>query len=203
MKIEYLVAPLRYAGENRHVEKVVCQRMTLGEFDSSGRKKPVPRLGDQFILDVDQVILAVGQQPDYCFDMEKSGIQITKRGLVEIVKGTKTRTGASMVFAGGDVVTGPDTVVGAIAAGHQAAIEIDETIRERNGEGPYIASPEVKIEIPQAVEEDIQEMSRSTMPEVDVEERTKDFREVELGFSKEIALREASRCLRCDVEVEQ
>ena len=62
--------------------------------------------------------------------------------------------------------------------------------------------PEEEIHIPVTVEEEVGEMPRSAMPEADVEERIQDFREVELGFSKETALREAGRCLRCDVEVD-
>ena len=106
-----------------------------------------------------------------------------------------------MVFAGGDVVSGADTVVGAIAAGHYAAIEIDEAIRQKNGEGPYVLPPEQDIEIPQIVEE-AKEMPSASMPEEDIKDRRGDFREVELGFSQEVALKEANRCLRCDVEVE-
>lgn len=201
VKIRYLVTPLRFQGENDHVQEVIYQRMTLGDFDNSGRRRPVPRLGDQFVLDVDQVILAIGQQPEDSIDIQKTGIQVTKQGLFKIVNGKKAETDASMVFAGGDVVTGPDTVVGAIAAGHHAAEEIDEAIRQRNGEAPYIFPPEEEIEIPMAIEE-AQEIARTPMPEADVTERIGDFREVELGFSREIALKEAGRCLRCDVEVE-
>ena len=201
VKIEYLVAPLRFASENNHVEKVICQRMTLGDFDTSGRRKPLPSLGDEFVLDADQVIFAIGQEADYAFDIQKTGTRVTKRSLIEVAKGKKTQTDDPMVFAGGDVVTGPDTVVGAIAAGHHAAEEIDEAIRQRNGEAPYISPPEEEIEIPMDIEE-AQEIARTPMPEADVTERIGDFREVELGFSKEIALKEAGRCLRCDVVVE-
>jgi len=201
VKIRYLVAPLRFQGENDHVQQVICQRMTLGDFDNSWRRRPVPRLGDQFVLDVDQAILAIGQQPEDSIDIQKTGIQVTKQGLFKIVNGKKAETDASMVFAGGDVVTGPDTAVGAIAAGHHAAEEIDEAIRQRNGEAPYIFPPEEEIEIPMAIEE-AREIARTPMPEAGVTERIGDFREVELGLSREIALKEAGRCLRCDIEVE-
>ena len=202
VKIEYLVAPLRFASENNNVEKVICQRMTLGDFDTSGRRKPLPRLGDEFVVEADQVIFAIGQEADYDFDIQKTGTRVTKKGLIEVAKGKKTQTDDPMIFAGGDVVTGPDTVVGAIAAGHHAAEEIDEAIRRKNGEALDISPPEEEIEIPMTIEEEVKEMPRTRMPEVDVVERIKDFREVELGFSREIALKEAGRCLRCDVEVE-
>jgi NADH-quinone oxidoreductase subunit F len=106
-----------------------------------------------------------------------------------------------MVFAGGDAVSGPDTVVGAIAAGHRAADEIDEAIRRKNVEPPYIPM-EKDIEIPMIVEDDIKEIPRVCMLEADCGERTGDFREVDLGFSKELALLEVGRCLRCDIQME-
>jgi NADH-quinone oxidoreductase subunit F len=181
---------------------MVLQKMRLGEFDSGGRKRPVPILGSEYIVDADQVILAIGQEVDGAFDFKRTGIALTSNRLVEIVKGTKTQTTAAMIFAGGDVVTGPDTVVGAIAAGHKAADEIDAAIRARNHEGPYVPEFKDEVSIPREIEEEIREMPRSPMPEADLVERVRDFREVELGFADETALQEAGRCLRCDVEVE-
>jgi NADH-quinone oxidoreductase subunit F len=201
------LAPLRLQGKNGHVSQLICQQMSLGEFDSSGRKKPVPCLGSTITMDVDQVILAVGQTIEDSLDMQKSGITLSKGGLIAIEKGLKTQTSIPMVFAGGDVVTGPDTVVGAIAAGHQAAREIDGAIRLRNGESPYADLAEEKgdipIEIPMEVEAEIQERYRTKMPELDAANRISGFQEVELGFTEEIARIEAGRCLRCDIEVEE
>jgi len=175
--------------------------MTLGEFDESGRKKPVPKIGDEFTLDVNQVFLAIGQEPEYAFDIQKEGVTLSRRKLIEVVKGRKTVTEAPMVFAGGDVVMGPETVVGAVAAGHNAALEIDDAIRQRNVEAPYIPVEE-EIAIPMILEEETKEAPRVCIPEVACLERIQDFREVELGFSKKEALEEASRCLRCDIEIE-
>ena len=201
VKIKYLVAPVGLQGSNGRLQKIICQNMTLGEFDAGGRKRPMPKMGDEFALDVDQMILAIGQETDYAFDIQKADIQVTKRGFIEVLKGKKTETTAAMVFAGGDVVSGPDTVVGAIAAGHSAAMEIDESIRQKNGEAPYVPTDE-EMEIPMTVEEEVREAPRVLLSEVDRVERIKDFREVELGLSRKDALMEAGRCLRCDVKVE-
>jgi len=201
IKIEYLVAPLRFQGTDSRLQSVVCQRMILGEFDTSGRKKPVPDPGIEFSLDVDQVILAMGQEAVFPFDSGQTGIGVTKRKLIEVVKGSKTATAAAMVFAGGDAVTGPDTVVGAIAAGHHAANEIDAAICRHYGEASYVPVEE-EIAIPMVLEEETRDIPRICIPEVDCLERIKDFREVELGLSKEAALTEASRCLRCDIQIE-
>jgi NADH-quinone oxidoreductase subunit F len=125
---------------------------------------------------------------------------MNKNGLIDVVKGKKTETQTPMVFAGGDVVYGPDTVVRAIAAGHHAAIEIDHAIRSRNGEPALEPLPEEDIAIPQRVEEEIHEKPRTCALESSCLERARDFREVELGLSTESALQESCRCLRCDVQ---
>ena len=76
IKMEYLAAPIRFQGKNGHLTSVVCQRMTLGEFDAGGRKKPVPRIGDEFTLDVDQTrrLLAFCELPwhEDCLSFHKS-----------------------------------------------------------------------------------------------------------------------------------
>ena len=198
VKIRYLVAPIRLLGANGHVQKAICRNMVLGEFDSSGRKKPVSKLGEDTALEVEQVILAIGQEPEYPFD--RGAVPMNKNGLIDVVKGKKTETQTPMVFAGGDVVYGPDTVVRAIAAGHHAAIEIDHAIRSRNGEPALELVPEEDIAIPQRVEEEVHEKPRTCALEASCVERARDFREAELGLSKEGAFQESCRCLRCDVK---
>jgi NADH-quinone oxidoreductase subunit F len=203
VKIQYLTAPIGFLGRDGQVEKVACQKMSLGEFDASGRRKPVAMPEACFHLDVDQVLVAIGQVPDLPIPVQDGDIRVSKGGLIEIKERTHTRASEAMIFAGGDAVTGPDTVIGAIAAGRCAAHEIDTAIRERNGEPPYMPPPEEEIEIPKVIDEEIQERSRARMPEVPAEERIVDFREVELGFSEEVAMAEACRCLRCDISEEE
>lgn len=199
VSLQFMVAPIRYEGTNFQVKNVICRRMEMGEFDNNGRRKPIPRIGDEFSLDVDQVILAIGQAPVLPFESKTIGMNTTKDGYILIEKGNKSLTSAPMIFAGGDAVTGPNTVVSAIAAGHKAACEIDEAIRKITGE-PAATYEEEMIDIPMTVEEEIHEIERSCIMEVDCKERIKDFREVELGLKAEDAIKEASRCLRCDVK---
>jgi NADH-quinone oxidoreductase subunit F len=200
VKIHYLVSPLRLEGQNGRVKQVICQKMVLGDFDAGGRREPMPIANEVFALEVDLVLPATGQALE--LDCVKPGIDLTKRGFIKIVDGTKTRTTCDMVFAGGDAVRGPDTVVGAIAAGHRAAREIELALQGGRTEIPYTSATEEEIDIPGTVEEDIRELARLTMPEADIAERVRDFREVELGFSRQQALTESTRCLRCDIEVE-
>ena len=201
IKIEYLVAPTKIIGKDGKVTGITCQRMEPGDFDRSGRKRPVPLEGSNFTLDVSAVIAAIGQTPDLSFVPDDSSLSINKRSCFDLAEGSKSETTLEKFFAGGDAVTGPWTVVGAIAAGHQAAGDIDQAIRNKNGEPPYEAPPEEEIEIPLEIDEETEEQPQARMPELDVTERRTSFDEVELGFSREDAVKEAKRCLRCDIEI--
>jgi NADH-quinone oxidoreductase subunit F len=201
IKIEYLVAPTKLVGTNGRVTGIMCERMKLGDFDRSGRKRPVPIAGSEFTLSVDAVIAAIGQVPDLSFVPGESGVSVNKWDCFDLATGSKSRTTHARFYAGGDAVTGPDTVIGAIAAGHQAAIDIDAAIRLKNGEAAYEAPPEEKIDIPLIIDEESMESPQTRMPELDGKSRKLSFAEVELGFMREDAIKEAVRCLRCDAEV--
>lgn len=200
VKICLMGAPLRFEQTKGRLKKLICQRMTLGEFDSSARRKPVPVPGDEFVLETDHVIMAIGQQLDISGNIRNIGVGLNRRGLIEIIPGKKTGTAGTMVFAGGDAVRGPDTVIGAIADGHRAAEEIDGEIRERNGEPAYQPPQPEVLKIPGLTEEQTEPKQRVSMPEADPAERKTDFREVELGFAPGAALEEACRCLQCNLK---
>jgi NADH-quinone oxidoreductase subunit F len=201
IKIEYLVAPLKIIGENGKVSGITCQRMQPGDFDNSGRRRPVPVEGSDFTLNVDAVVAAIGQTPDMSFVPEDSDVSVNRWDCFDVAESTKSQTTNERFFAGGDAVTGPWTVVGAISAGHNAAEEIDSAIRTKNGEPPYEAPSEEAIEIPFEIDEDSEERPQAKMPEMDSIERRTNFDEVELGYVLEEAIEEAKRCLRCDVEL--
>ena len=139
--IELLAAPVRIQGKNDHVEKAVCVRMKLGEPDDSGRRRPVPVQGSHFTIELDTLILAIGQTPDLTFIHHQDPLKITHRGTIEVDPVT-LETSARGVFAGGDAVTGPLTYIDAIAAGRKAAVSIDRYLRgqdlgtSRENEGP-------------------------------------------------------------------
>ena len=201
IKIEYLVAPLKIEGSKGKVNSITCQRMNLGDFDSSGRKRPVPVEGSEFTLNVDAVIAAIGQVPDMSFMDAKSGVEINKWDCYNVGNVYKSRTANPKFFAGGDAVTGPDTVIGAIAAGHQAADDIDAVIRKANNEPAYEKPAREKIDVPLIIDEETVETPQARMPEMNADKRKMSFAEVELGFSREEAIKEACRCLRCDAEL--
>jgi len=201
IKIEYLVAPLKIEEKGGKVSGIACERMKLGDFDKSGRKRPVAIPGSEFTLSVDTVIASIGQVPDMTFVPKNSGVSVNKWSTFDLSAGSKSQTTNPKFFTGGDALTGPDTVIGAIAAGHQAASDMDACIRKMNGEPAYVEPPEEKIDIPFIIEEESEEAPQAKMPELHGPDRKRNFKEVELGYKKLVAVLEASRCLRCDAEV--
>jgi len=201
IKIEYLVAPLKIEAKKGKVSGITCERMKLGEFDRSGRKRPIAIPGSAFTLAVDAIVASIGQAPDLTFVPKNSGVSVNKWDCFDLAKGSKSQTTDARFYAGGDAVTGPDTVIGAIAAGHQAARDMDAAIRLAAGEPNFEEPAEEKIDIPLIIDEEGEEAPQGKMPELHGAERKISFVEVELGFSMEDAVKEAARCLRCDAEV--
>ena len=200
VQMQFLVAPLRFEAEHGHVARIICQQMTLGEFDATGRRKPGPILGSTISITADQVILAIGQVLDDAFDLRETGLVIGPNGWIDTAPNSFSQSVQPMVFAGGDAVTGPHTVVGAIAAGHRAAAEMDDAIRRSRGEPPWVAPAVPDIAVPRHTDPEVLQAPRAAMPEADAAARIRDFRQVELGLSAEAAQREACRCLCCDIE---
>ncbi len=201
LKFEFLVAPVKIEGKSGKVSGIVCDRMKLGNFDNSGRKKPVTISGSRFTLDVDCVISAISQVPDLSFVPKDSGVSVNKWSAFDLARGSKSKTTSDKVYAGGDAVTGPATVIEAIAAGHQAADDIDAAIRAANGEPAYVQPESEKIDVPLILDEETFEAPQCKMPELHGTGRKTGFTEVELGFGREEAIKEACRCLRCDAEL--
>ncbi|MEJ5284577.1 MAG: NADPH-dependent glutamate synthase [Brevinematia bacterium] len=128
--IEFLTLtnPVRYIGDERgFVKQIECLKMELGEQDSSGRRSPVPVKGSEFILDIDEAIVAIGTTPNPMIQRTTPELKFKRDG--EIDADESGRTSLPGVFAGGDIVTGAATVVTAMGAGKKAAIAIDEYIK--------------------------------------------------------------------------
>jgi glutamate synthase (NADPH/NADH) small chain len=128
VKIQYLASPTRIISEGRKVKAVECIKNELGECDESGRCTPVPIEGSEFKVDADYVIIAIGQGARLGF-ISDGKIDITKRNTIAADPET-AKTNAKGIFAGGDCVTGPASVVEAIAAGKRAARAIDEYLKK-------------------------------------------------------------------------
>ncbi|HHV71123.1 MAG TPA: FAD-dependent oxidoreductase, partial [Clostridia bacterium] len=121
VKFLLLTSPVEYKGdENGNVNMMICQRFELGEPDESGRRSPVPIPGAYFDLQVDTVVIAIGQGPNPLVPRTTPGLKLTRKGniLADEETGQTSRPG---VFAGGDIVTGAATVILAMGAGKKAA----------------------------------------------------------------------------------
>ncbi|MBQ0078829.1 MAG: FAD-dependent oxidoreductase [Eubacterium sp.] len=186
-----LKAPVRIEGdEDDNVKALIVQPQIAGAADSSGRPKPVAANSPEEVIPCQIIISAIGQGIDYS-DFKNTGIPIDeRRGLFVANKANETIDNPG-VYAGGDCVTGPSTVINAIAAGKVAAANIDEYL----GFNHEIS---VDVEVPLPAIEDKKPCGRAELRLRYAHERGNDFYGIEQGMSLEEALQEAGRCLRCD-----
>ncbi|MFC1861784.1 NADH-quinone oxidoreductase subunit NuoF [Chloroflexota bacterium] len=201
VQVNFLVSPTRIASQNWEVTGLQCIRMSLGEPDEGGRRRPIPITGSEFFVEADNVIAAVGQAPDLSFLPADSALERTRWETL-VVDSNTLATNVPGVFAGGDFVTGPGMVIEAIAAGRRAAIAIDKHLK---GDTTRVEMYDLKAGVVgEVVSEEIEEswevQPRMAVPLLPAQERKTNFAEVELAFSEERAGQEAKRCLRCDLE---
>jgi heterodisulfide reductase subunit A len=206
---DYLTAPVKVLGQGNHMTGLQCVRMELGEPDASGRRRPVPIPGSEHDLTFDMVIAAIGQRADTGFLKGGNGfsrMEVNRWGTLEVNHET-FETNIPGVFAGGDVVLGPATVIAAMGAGKRVAEAIDKYLRGdelrdfethlvpaeiRRGEDfrPHPYSPTYT---------QMEKQDRAEMPKLTATSRARTWDEVELGFTEEQAMAEAQRCLHCGV----
>jgi heterodisulfide reductase subunit A2 len=193
VKVHTLIAPKRILGENGRVKALECVRMEPGEPDESGRRRAVAIEGSEFLMEVDTVIPAIGQESDWACLGPDCACTLSEWGTMKVDPLT-LQTDDPDIFAGGDAVTGPRTVVEAIAAGQRAAASIDRYLRGLNLSADRDINWRYNTE-PQKDKYD--PSSRAHVPLLYPQERVKSFAEVRLGFTEEMALQEAKRCVSC------
>jgi heterodisulfide reductase subunit A-like polyferredoxin len=198
--IDYLTLPTRFLGEGGRLSRMECIKMKLGEPDASGRRRPIPVTGSEFMAPVDTVIAALGQVTQIEF-LKELGITLRKNDTITIDPGTGA-TNIDGIFAGGDVVTGAAYVIDAIAAGKKAARSIDRYFK-----GEPIEVKEEKTEPERLSEKETAALKlrfpsrkRVQMRELSVAERVNNFREVAKGLTPDEAVAEARRCLAGQIE---
>jgi heterodisulfide reductase subunit A len=208
VKINYLTQPVKIIGTKGKVTAMECIKMELGELDASGRRRPVPVEGSEFTIELDNVITAIGQRPKIGFLKGIDDMELTRWGTI-VVDDNNQATSVKGIFAGGDVVLGPATVVEAIAHGRTSAESIhrylngDEPTPVEDGtpllpeieagveERPPISYDDLGLEKPPAKAE------RRVMDELLRKKRTSTFDEVYKTFLEDTAIAEAARCLNC------
>lgn len=200
--IHSLTLPTKFIGYDGKVVSMECVRLEPKEFDKSGRRTPYPIPGSEFTVDADVVIEAIGQRPDASF-LTGGGLKLSRSGTIQADSRTLA-TGIPGIFAGGDAVTGPQTVTEAIAAGQRAASSIKRFLEGK----PLLTQVERNcyeaVSVPQELptEDELKPTNRVTINEIAVSKRQATFQETVLPYKSDEAKREASRCLRCDLQGE-
>ncbi|NLE74427.1 MAG: FAD-dependent oxidoreductase [Actinobacteria bacterium] len=192
----FLTNPTRIMG-NKQVTGVECLRHSLGDFDRSGRRRPIPISDSEFVIDLDVLIPAIGQTPDQSWAASGGAIGLNRTDTVEVSNTLcTTRPG---VFAAGDVVLGPATVIEAVAQGNLVARAVDRYLSDGQIER-LILQPGYEVVDQPFDLDDYADARRPEMPELPVDRRRGSFCEVELGMDESVIREECKRCLRCDLE---
>jgi len=196
--IEYLVSPARIIGNRKSgVTAIECVRMKLGEPDASGRRRPVPIAGSEFITKIDLVVLAIGQTLDLDILGPDDGIAITRDMRINI-NDTVYMTGRPGVFAVGDAVTKDKMVViEAIGMGKRAAAAIDGYLRGIKIQEDFVSTNKGQISLREMSDIELVQKPRTAVKTISMEERLNSYAEIELGYTFEQAIQEAQRCLAC------
>lgn len=185
-----LSSPVRIIGEKGSVSGIECVNMILGEVDASGRRRPVPKPGSEHVIACDAVIMAIGQSISLDFISENA--TLTNRGALVVSDSLKSNLPG--VFGGGDCVTGPSSVIDAIASGAMAAKSIDAYLKgsqEDLREHDYIE----KVWLTEDTEVDLKVRHRPRY--LSPNRRVTNFDEIESSFTREEGIAESLRCLHC------
>lgn len=201
IEIKTLVSPQAIHSKDNKLAGVDFIKNIQGDVDSSGRREPMPVPDSKEYVALDTLITSIGDMPDVDF-IESMDIKINKNKTLLLNDQTLSTTKEG-VFAGGDVVTGPNTVIEAIASGKKGAYIIDLFLQGKELKEDYsIKLPDMFIES-LVLDEDLSKCQRVNSHFIPVENRKKNFKEIELCISEKEAKLEARRCMRCDLEFTQ
>ena len=191
--LRLLTAPVEVLVEGRRVAGLKCQPMRLGQFDRSGRRRPEEG-GETFVIKADHILAAIGQTLDLKKLCDGVRLEARNRDFIQINPVTG-QTSEKWIFAGGDAVTGPSSVVEAVAAGERAAVGID---RYLSGALHPFWRETREVDTFFDPDADPTDAPREKLDLIPVERRRNNFDEVEQPWRESAAIRQAKRCLRCD-----
>ena len=195
INIHFQVAPLEIVGESGSISGIRCTRTRLVDADETGRPRPIPIEGSEFLIETNHVIPAIGQTPDLDLLGKDHGLTVSRWNLLEVNSET-LQTNRPAIFAGGDVVSGPATVIEAVAAGKRAAKYIANYLQGKKPPAKRRENPlPGKHWLPVPQDEPVK--NRMTSPTLPVEKRIAGFEEVNLLAGETSARKEADRCLDC------
>ncbi len=192
--IKFLTQPVRVVETGGKVSGIECVRMELGEPDDSGRRRPVPVEGSEFIIEVDNIIPAIGQDSDVEY-LKKAGISTTDWKTIVACEETYM-TSDEGVFAAGDAVSGPWTVVGAVGGAKKAADAINSYLLGEDFPMECKLQDVITFE-DLMLEKKLETAPRACVDTLDVEQRECNFKEVVGQLTEAQAVAEAERCLAC------
>jgi NADH-quinone oxidoreductase subunit F len=194
VRFQMLSAPVAVESKGGKLSAVRFQHMELGEYDSSGRRRPRARPDVFFTLEADLLIAAIGQTLAAGEIMDGVSLKLNERGFIAVNPATG-QSSEAWIFAGGDAVAGPSSVVEAVEAGEKAAVGIDLLLSGENRAFWRVDKPADTFFDPDADPVDTPRAAATLIP---VKKRNGNFEEVETTWGRSVALREAKRCLRCD-----
>jgi NADH-quinone oxidoreductase subunit F len=194
VRFEFLAAPVELTANRAKLAQVRLQRMELGEFDMSGRRRPVAKKDAEYTLPADLLIPAIGQTLDPTVLFDGVRLKLNDRGYIA-VDPNNGQTSEPWIFAGGDDVSGPSSVIEAVAAGEKAAVGINSFL---GGKNRAFWRKDHEVDTFFDPEADPVETPRAAPKLIPVNKRRGSFTEVEATWSRNVALAEAKRCLRCD-----
>jgi NADH-quinone oxidoreductase subunit F len=193
-RLVLLTAPVELVSADGKVTGLKCRPMHLGQFDGSGRRKPEPVDGKDYILEADQVIAAIGQRVDTAEVFDGIALATTPWGTIEANR-ANGQTSVPWIFSGGDAVSGPASVVEAIAGGERAAVGIDAFL---TGESHAFWRHEAETATAFDPDADPVPYGREKQPAISIGKRQHNFDEVEQSWTEDVTICQAKRCLRCD-----
>ncbi len=194
VKFNFLKAPVKILAKDGKVTSLEYIKMKLGEPDQSGRRRPIPIKGSEAAMTTDMVIAATGQKSDLAIFAGKDKVETTNWGSIKADPVT-CKTSVEGIFAGGDCVSGPATLIEALNAGNKVARSIDSALQKKKFEDP---KPFEGIDTGEQREQGfLAEKAAAKVKFLDAATRLEGLAEVEGGFSTAEAMAEAGRCLRC------
>ncbi|MCP3967046.1 MAG: FAD-dependent oxidoreductase [Lentisphaerae bacterium] len=193
VKLMMLTSPVEIVQKDGKVTAIRCRKNKLGEFDRSGRRR-ANASDELFELECGQVIAAISQASDAPNFLGDFDLELNDKGYIK-ANPLSGKTSVDWIFAGGDVVTGPWSVIEAVAAGEKGATGIDEFL---TGECHAFWRQEADLDTYFDPDADPVPYPREKQPLMSVERRRNNFDEVEKSWSEAVAVRQAKRCLRCD-----
>jgi NADPH-dependent glutamate synthase beta subunit-like oxidoreductase len=199
VRVSFLTIPVEIIGKNGKVTALHCQRAELMKREGSDRMFPVPVMGSDYFMDADVIISAIGQRVDFECMIDLTDLDWSRRNTIN-VKMASMETSMAGVFAVGDAVTGPATIIEAIGGGKRAADSIDRYLSGiPQAKMPPVPVRRARIDFLEVPASTKMILKRPEMPLLNIDRRRTTYQQVELGYSENEVREEARRCLRCDV----